>query len=169
MFSLLLVQMFPGVIILVPYFMVMKSLGLLNTWLGLILAYSVTALPFCVWMLKGWFDTVPVDLEEAAALDGCGQFGIFWRIILPLSLPAIAVTALFSFLAAWNEFLLALMFNQSPDMYTLPVGLAFSITQAQKWGDFAAMSLLVSLPVVILFIIFQKSLIQGLSSGGVKG
>ena len=100
---------------------------------------------------------------------GCGQFGIFWRIILPLSLPAIAVTALFSFLAAWNEFLLALMFNQSPDMYTLPVGLAFSITQAQKWGDFAAMSLLVSLPVVILFIIFQKSLIQGLSSGGVKG
>ena len=169
MFSLLLVQMFPGVIILVPYFMVMKSLGLLNSWLGLILAYSVTALPFCVWMLKGWFDTVPLDLEEAAALDGCGQFGIFWRIIIPLSLPAIAVTALFSFLAAWNEFLLALMFNQSPDMYTLPVGLAFSITQAQKWGDFAAMSLLVSIPVVILFIVFQKSLIQGLSSGGVKG
>lgn len=169
MFSLLLVQMFPGVIILVPYFMVMKSFGLLNSWLGLILAYSVTALPFCVWMLKGWFDTVPVDLEEAAALDGCGQMGIFWRIILPLSLPAIAVTALFSFLAAWNEFLLALMFNQSPDMYTLPVGLAFSITQAEKWGDFAAMSLLVSLPVIVLFIVFQKSLIQGLSSGGVKG
>ncbi|MDE0708617.1 MAG: ABC transporter permease subunit, partial [Candidatus Poseidoniales archaeon] len=107
MFAFLLVQMFPGIIILVPYFMVMKSLGLLNTSLGLILAYSVTALPLCVWMLKGFFDTVPRELEEAALLDGCNQFEVFWRVILPLSLPAVAVTALFSFLAAWNEYLLA--------------------------------------------------------------
>jgi len=170
MFSLLLVQMFPGIIILVPYFMVMKTLGLLNTSLGLILAYSVTALPFCVWMLKGWFDTIPRELEEAAALDGCTTFSTFWRIILPLSLPAIAVTALFSFLAAWNEFLLALVFNTDSSMYTLPVGLASYISEASaRWGDFAAMSLIVSLPVVLLFIIFQKSLIQGLSSGSVKG
>ena len=170
MFSFLLVQMFPGIIILVPYFMVMKSLGLLNSHLGLILAYSVTALPLCVWMLKGFFDTVPRELEEAAMLDGCSRFEIFSKIILPLSLPAIAVTALFSFLAAWNEFLLALTFNTSNDMYTLPVGLASMISATgQSWGDFAAASLLVSLPVVILFIVFQKFLVEGLSAGGVKG
>ena len=170
MFSFLLVQMFPGIIILVPYFMVMKSLGLLNSHMGLILAYSVTALPLCVWMLKGFFDTVPRELEEAAMLDGCSRFEIFAKIILPLSLPAIAVTALFSFLAAWNEFLLALTFNTSNDMYTLPVGLASMISATgQSWGDFAAASLLVSLPVVILFILFQKFLVEGLSAGGVKG
>ena len=170
MFSFLLVQMFPGIIILVPYFMVMKTLGLLNSHLGLILAYSVTALPLCVWMLKGFFDTVPRELEESAMLDGCSRFEIFTRIILPLSLPAIAVTALFSFLAAWNEFLLALTFNTSNDMYTLPVGLASMISATgQSWGDFAAASLLVSLPVVILFVLFQKFLIEGLSAGGVKG
>ncbi|MGB1819218.1 MAG: sugar ABC transporter permease [Candidatus Poseidoniaceae archaeon] len=170
MFSFLLVQMFPGIIILVPYFMVMKSLGLLNSHLGLIMAYSVTALPLCVWMLKGFFDTVPRELEEAAMLDGCNRFEIFAKIILPLSLPAIAVTALFSFLAAWNEFLLALTFNTSNDMYTLPVGLASMISSTgQSWGDFAAASLLVSLPVVVLFILFQKFLIEGLSAGGVKG
>ncbi|MDG1541288.1 MAG: sugar ABC transporter permease [Candidatus Thalassarchaeaceae archaeon] len=170
MFSFLLVQMFPGIIILVPYFLVMKSLGLLNSWLGLVLAYSVTALPLCVWMLKGFFDTVPKELEEAAILDGCNQAQVFRKVILPLSVPAIAVTALFSFLAAWNEFLLALTFNTSNDMYTLPVGLASMIsTTSQAWGDFAAASILVSIPVVLLFIIFQRFLIEGLSVGGVKG
>ena len=170
MFAFLLVQMFPGIIILVPYFLVMKTLGLLDSHLGLILAYSVTALPLCVWMLKGFFDTIPRELEEAAILDGCNQFEVFTRIILPLSMPAIAVTALFSFLAAWNEFLLALTFNSSNDMFTLPVGLASLISStSQAWGDFAAASLLVSLPVALLFIVFQKFLIEGLSAGGVKG
>ena len=170
MFSFLLVQMFPGIIILVPYFLVMKTLGLLNSHLGLILAYCVTALPLCVWMLKGFFDTIPRELEEAAALDGCNQFQVFTKVVLPLSTPAIAVTALFSFLAAWNEFLLALTFNTSNDMYTLPVGLASLISSTgQAWGDFAAASVLVSLPVALLFLFFQKFLIDGLSAGGVKG
>lgn len=170
MFAFLLVQMFPGIIILVPYFLVMKTLGLLNTHLGLILAYCVTALPLCVWMLKGFFDTIPRELEEAATLDGCNQFQVFTKVVLPLSKPAIAVTALFSFLAAWNEFLLALTFNTSNDMYTLPVGLASLISSTgQAWGDFAAASLLVSLPVALLFLFFQKFLIEGLSAGGVKG
>jgi arabinogalactan oligomer/maltooligosaccharide transport system permease protein len=170
MFLFMLIQMFPGVIILVPYFMVMKTLGLLNTSIGLMIVYSVTALPLSVWMLKGFFDTVPRALEEAAVLDGCNQFEVFIRIILPLSLPAVALTALFSFLAAWNEFLLALVFNTSNEMYTLPVGLASMIPQTgQQWGDFAAASIIVSIPVVILFVFFQRALIQGLSAGAVKG
>ena len=170
MFAFLLVQMFPGIIILVPYFLVMKTLGLLNSHLGLILAYCVTALPLCVWMLKGFFDTVPRELEEAANLDGCNQFQVFTKVVLPLSMPAVAVTALFSFLAAWNEFLLALTFNTSNDMYTLPVGLASLISSTgQAWGDFAAASILVSLPVALLFLFFQKFLIEGLSAGGIKG
>ena len=170
MFAFLLVQMFAGIIILVPYFLVMKTLGLLNSHLGLILAYCVTALPLCVWMLKGFFDTVPRELEEAATLDGCNQFQVFTKVVLPLSLPAVAVTALFSFLAAWNEFLLALTFNTSNDMYTLPVGLASLISATgQAWGDFAAASILVSLPVALLFLFFQKFLIEGLAAGGVKG
>ena len=170
MFLIMLIQMFPGVIILVPYFMVMKTLGLLNTSIGLIIVYSVTALPLGVWMLKGFFDTVPRALEEAALLDGCSRVEVFFRIVLPLSLPAVAITALFSFLAAWNEFLLALVFNTSNEMYTLPVGLASMIpATGQQWGDFAAASIIVSVPVIVLFVIFQRSLIQGLSAGAVKG
>ena len=170
MFVFMLIQMFPGIIILVPYFMVMKTLGLLNTSLGLIVAYSVTALPLCVWMLKGFFDAVPRALEEAALLDGCNRVEVFFFVVLPLSLPAVAITALFSFLTAWNEFLLALVFNTSNDAYTLPVGLASMIpATGQLWGDFAAASIVVSIPVVILFVLFQQSLIQGMSSGAVKG
>ncbi len=170
LFLFVLVQMFPGIIILLPYFMIMKSLGLLNTSIGLIIAYSVTALPLCVWMLKGFFDAIPREIEEAAVIEGCSQLQIFRHILLPLSLPAIAVTAVFSFLTAWNEFLLALVFNTSNDQYTLPVGLASMIpATGQQWGDFAAASLLVSIPVVILFIAFQKSLVRGLSRGAVKG
>lgn len=170
MFVFMLIQMFPGIIILVPYFMVMKTLGLLNTSLGLIVAYSVTALPLCVWMLKGFFDAVPRALEEAALLDGCTRVEVFFFVVLPLSLPAVAITALFSFLTAWNEFLLALVFNTSNDAYTLPVGLASMIpATGQLWGDFAAASIVVSIPVVILFVLFQRSLIQGMSSGAVKG
>ncbi len=170
MFVFILVQMFPGIVILVPYFMVMKTLDLLNTSIGLIVVYSVTALPLCVWMLKGYFDAVPRETEEAAILDGCTQLQLFLWIVLPLALPGVAMTALFSALVAWNEFMLALVFNTSNEQYTLPVGLASMIpSTGQRWGDFAAASVVVSVPVVVLFIFFQKALIRGLSAGAIKG
>ena len=173
LFLFLIVQMFPGALILVPYFIMMKGFGLLNSYVGLVFAYSVTALPLCVWLMKGFFDTIPKELEEAARVDGCSQLQIFYRIILPLSLPAVAVTSLFSFLAAWNEYLLALAFLSDTENYTLPVGLASMVTSSQAgdsyWGDFAAASILISIPVVLLFVTFQRYLVDGMVAGAVKG
>ncbi len=170
MLSFLVVQMFPGAIILIPYYVLLANLGLLNSFLGLVLAYSVTALPFVVWMLKGFFDTIPFDLEEAAMVDGFSRISAFYRVILPLSTPAVAVTALFAFLAAWNEWLLAFTIMSSDAMYTLPVGITSFVAEPQVfWNLFAAISILVSIPVVILFIVFQRYLISGLTRGAVKG
>ncbi len=170
MMSFLVVQMFPGAIILVPFYIMISTLGLMNSYAGLILMYSVTVLPLCVWMTKGFFDTIPRDLEEAAYIDGCSQFQAFWKIILPLAKPALAVTALFAFMSAWTEFILAYTFMTSDEMYTLAVGINQYVTPTHtEWGSFAAMAVLVSVPVVIMYIAFQKYLISGLTSGGVKG
>jgi arabinogalactan oligomer / maltooligosaccharide transport system permease protein len=167
--SFLVSQMFPGVMMMIPLYIIMQKLGLLNRNLGLILVYSTTAIPFCVWMLKGYFDTIPKDLEESAVIDGAGRFMIFTRIMLPLAAPAIAVTALFSFMTAWNEFLLAYTFMTDPLAYTLPVEVQQYVGEDIQWELFAASSVLVSLPVMALFFALQKNLVGGLTSGGVKG
>ena len=170
MLGFLVTQMFPGVLMMIPLYIIVDALGLLDQLLGLILVYSTTAIPFCVWMLKGYFDTIPRELEEAALMDGATTSTIFWRIMLPLSLPAVAVTALFSFMTAWNEFILAALFMNSEEHYTLPVGLKLMVGQfSSEWGYFAAAAILVSLPVVILFFALQKQLVGGLTAGGVKG
>ena len=163
-------QMFPGVLMMIPLYVLLDRLGLLDALLGLILVYAVTAIPFCVWMLKGWFDTLPKDLEEAAIVDGASQALIFWRIVLPLSRPAIAVTALFSFMTAWNEFILAATFMNDEASFTLPVVLQRHVGQySTEWGHFAAGAVLVSIPVVVLFYALQKHLVGGLTAGAVKG
>ena len=168
--AFLVSQMFPGVLMMIPLYLIMQELHLLDNPLGLILAYSTTAIPFCVWMLKGYFDTIPRELEESAIMDGAGQFTIFWRIILPLSLPAVAVTALFSFMTAWNEFVLAYTFMDNPKSFTLPVAVNTYVgAKSIQWGKFAAASVLVSLPVMALFFRLQKHLVGGLMAGSVKG
>jgi arabinogalactan oligomer/maltooligosaccharide transport system permease protein len=121
-------------------------------------------------MLKGYFDTIPRELEEAAVIEGASAGQIFWRIVLPLAKPAVAITSLFSFMTAWNEFILAATFMDKEDMYTAPVGLRFFVGgYAQQWGYFAAGSIIVSLPIVFLFLYLQKYLVSGLTAGSVKG
>ena len=168
--AFLVSQMFPGVLMMVPLYLILQTLGLLNASLGLIIVYATTAIPFSVWMLKGYFDTIPKDLEESAIMDGASQFTIFWRIILPLSMPAVAVTALFSFMTAWNEFVLAFTLMEEPTSFTLPVTIyAYVGEQSVEWGKFAAASIIVSVPVMALFFALQKNLVGGLTAGGVKG
>ncbi len=169
--SFLVSQMFPGVLTLVPlYIIIVQWLGLGSTRTGLVLVYVTTAIPFCVWMMKGYFDTIPRELEESALIDGASPWMIFFRIVLPLAKPAVAVTALFSFMTGWNEFILAATFMDSEKMYTAPVGLKFFVGGfSQQWGYFAAGAIIVALPVVLLFLFLQKFLISGLTAGSVKG
>jgi arabinogalactan oligomer/maltooligosaccharide transport system permease protein len=171
MMSFLVSQMFPGTLLLVPLYIIIVSwLKLGNSFLGLVLVYSVTAIPFCVWMLKGYFDTIPLEIEESAIMDGASRQTIFFKIILPLAKPAVAVTALFSFMTGWNEFILAATFLEEEVKYTAPVGLKFFVGGfSSQWGYFAAGSIIVSLPVVLLFLYLQKYLVSGLTAGGVKG
>ena len=170
MTAFLVTQMFPGTLMIIPQFILMAKMGLLNQLAGLVVIYSTTAIPFCVWILKGYFDTIPVDLEESALIDGASRNQAFWYIIVPLARPAIAITALFSFMSAWNEYILAATFMGSEVNYTLPVGLRMMVGEfASDWGLFAAASLLISIPVVALFMSLQKYLISGLTAGSVKG
>ena len=168
--ALLLTQIFPGVVMMIPLYILLDSLGLLNSLMGLCVVYSTTAVPFCIWMLKGYFDSLPKDIEEAAMLDGASTFYIFWYLVLPLARPAIAVTALFSFMTAWNEFILAATLLNDETLFTLPVALQRYVGEYQtEWGSFAAGAVVTSLPVMALFYALQKHLVGGLTGGAVKG
>ena len=168
--TFLITQMFPATMVMIPLYVILDALHLLDTWTGLVLVYSTTALPFCVYMLKGYFDTIPTELEEAALLDGASRIRIFWSLILPLARPAIAVTALFSFMTAWNEFILAATFMSNEASYTLPVVLQGYVgAKAVDWGAFAAGAIVVSVPVMALFFMLEKHMVSGLTSGSVKG
>lgn len=164
-------QMFPGVLTMIPlYIILVQWLELGSSWIALILMYATTAIPFCVWMLKGYFDTIPKELEESALMDGASTARIFFSIVLPLARPAVAVTALFSFMTAWNEFILAATFMDKETMYTAPIGLRFFVGGfSQQWGYFAAGAIIVAIPVVVLFLFLQKYLVSGLTAGAVKG
>jgi arabinogalactan oligomer / maltooligosaccharide transport system permease protein len=170
LYSFLLAQMFPGIILLVPLFQMFTSAGLIDSLWSLVIAYSTIAIPFSTLMLKSYFDTIPTDLEEAGMVDGLNIFGAFWRIVLPLSVPGIAVTAFYSFITAWNEFMLASAFLVSRDKLTLPVGLSTFIDPFnQPWHLLTAAAVLISIPVMVFFFLAQRYLISGLQTGGVKG
>lgn len=170
MYSFLLTQMFPAAILIVPLYNLIKNLGLLNSYTGLILAYMTTALPFCVWMLKSYFDSIPVELEEAAKVDGLNTWGTFYRIVMPLALPGLAVTGFFAFITAWNEFLFALTFMSEQSAYTLPVGLRTFVFQFRTdWHYMSAGAVLITIPVLLFFAVAQRWLVSGLTAGGSKG
>jgi len=168
--AFLVSQMFPGVVTSIPLYVLLDYAGLLNRLAGLVLVYATTAIPFCVFMLKANFDGLPRDLEEAVLLDGGTRFDAFWRVALPLSRPALAVTALFCFWTAWNEYILAATFMNDPRSFTLPVALERYVGDySTEWGHFAAGAIVVSLPVMALFFALERHLIGGLTHGGVKG
>ncbi len=167
---LLITQMFPATLMLVPLYSILQTLGLLDSIGGLVLVYATSSLPFCVWMLKGYFDTIPKELEEAAIMDGASPGQVFIKVVLPLARPALAVTALFSFMQAWNEFILAATLLNDATRFTLPVALQRYVGEYKtEWGHFAAGALIISAPVMALFFALQRSLVGGLTAGAVKG
>jgi arabinogalactan oligomer / maltooligosaccharide transport system permease protein len=168
--SLLATQMFPGVAASVPLYLLLDAVGLLDTLSGLVLVYATSAVPFALFQLRGAFDAIPRELEEAAMVDGATRFGAFVRVALPAARPALAITALFAFMSAWNEFALAATFLTREEHYTLPILLqSYATEHDANLGHFAAGAILVSVPVMALFYVLQRQLIHGLTAGGVKG
>lgn len=169
MLAILTTQMFPATMLLLPLYVLIARLGLVDTWLGLMVFYTATALPFCVWQMKGFYDTIPASLEEAARIDGCTRAQAFWHVVLPLATPGLVITALFSFMTAWSEYIVAAQVMQDESMFTLPLGIkGFQASLSSQWGLYAAASILVSIPVVAVFLLFSKYLVNGLTVGSVK-
>nr|MBC7244722.1 sugar ABC transporter permease [Chloroflexota bacterium] len=167
---LLTTQMIPAGMLLLPLYIMLTRLKLINNYLGLIIAYSVTSVPFSIWILKGYFDTIPLDLEEAALIDGTSRLGAFYRIILPLSTPSLAIAFLFNFMSGWSEYLVARVVLQKASMYTWPLGLwTFAGQFTLAAGRFAAASIMIAIPAMALFLYSSKWLVSGLTLGGVKG
>jgi len=167
---LLTTQMMPAVMLLIPIYVIVAQLNLTNNLIGLMLAYISTAVPFSIWILKGYYDTIPPDLEEAAMVDGCNRIEAFWRIILPLSTPALSIVFLFNFLAAWSEFIVAKVILQANSTMTWSLRLNQLIaTFSTDWGKYAAGSVIVTVPVLLLFMWQSRYLISGLTMGSVKG
>jgi arabinogalactan oligomer/maltooligosaccharide transport system permease protein len=175
MLGFIVLLMLPASATLAPLFVLLSQIkigdeSLRLSLMGLMLAYGSGTLPFTIWNLKGYFDTVPKELEEAALIDGASMTQTFIRVIMPLSVPAIAVTILFAFMSGWTEFILAWTFLENPSRFTLAMALRSMQGQfATPWSDFAAMSILMSIPIVILFFALQRYLVSGLTVGGVKG
>jgi len=172
MLGFVMVLMIPAGATLAPLFVLLNLLRLRTTLIGLAMAYASSALPFAIWNMKGFIDTIPHDLEEAALIDGCSPTQAFLRVTLPLAVPGLAVTALWGFLTGWSEFILAWTFLVNPKTFTLPMvlrGMVGQYAAGTPWSQFAAMSVVMSLPAVIIFFLLQRYLVAGLAMGAVKG
>jgi multiple sugar transport system permease protein len=167
---ILIGQLLPTAAIIVPLFITLRWLGLVNTYLGLILVYMILTLPLSVWMLTSYFKAIPVELEEAAIIDGASRLGVLFRITLPLSLPGVVAIIIYAFVTTWNEFIFALVLAQDARVKTLPIGIAEFTTEFNTdWGAVMAASLIMTLPIAVLFFAMQRLFIGGLTAGALKG
>jgi multiple sugar transport system permease protein len=170
LYIMLFSYMLPPIMILVPLYTIMRDLHLMDTLRGLIIVYSALIMPFAVWIMRGYFLTIPRELEEAARIDGCTRVGALVRVVMPLSAPGLVATSLFCFLLSWEEFLLALIFTSSPAAKTIPVAIAeFTGRHAIDYGMMATGGVIAAIPPVLIALVFQRYLISGLTSGAVKG
>jgi ABC-type glycerol-3-phosphate transport system permease component len=168
--SFLFAQMLPGVLIVIPYFVTMRTLGLLNTHASLILIYTALVLPICTWLLIGVFAAIPAEIDEAALVDGCGRFRAFAQIVLPLAAPGVVAVGLFAFLAAWKEYLFALAVVTKPSLFTVTIGVASLYGEAGvRWGEATSAAVIATLPVLVAFLYLQRFLVSGLAAGALKG
>lgn len=168
LFITLLTRTLPPIVAIIPLFLAMRKWGLVDTHLGLILIYTALNLPFAIWMLRSFFDAVPVDIEESAMIDGCSRLQAYARVTLPLSLPGLVATAIFLFVLAWNEFIFALIFS-SVNAKTMPVVIVETIVEYKiYWADMAAIGTILVLPILVFSFIVQKHLVQGLTTGAIK-
>ena len=168
----LLTYTIPSVLLLIPLYKVVVAFNLNNTLISLIITYTTFSVPFCLWMLRGYFQSLPRELEEAAMVDGAGRLGALFRVVIPLSAPGIAATALFAFILAWNEFLFALVFTTTADVKTLPIGVSTTFTAEQTATDWAvamSASTLSTIPIFVIVLVLQRWMVRGMTAGSVKG
>ncbi|MEV0257012.1 carbohydrate ABC transporter permease [Streptomyces sp. NPDC050732] len=169
MWMLLITQMFPVAVLIVPLYNLLASLGLLNQPIGLVVTYLTIAVPFCAWMMKGYFDTIPVEIDEAGRVDGLNPFGTFWRLIVPLAKPGLAVTGFYSFITGWAEVAYASAFMTGEENLTLAGGLQTFVNQyTSDWGSLTASAVIVAVPAAVIFGFAQRHLVSGLTAGATK-
>ncbi len=169
MYTILMTQVLPGSLLIVPLYTIMSSLKLLDTTLGLVLANVTFAVPFCTWTMKGFFDSIPASLDEAARVDGAGRWVTFMHIVLPLTVPGLVATCIFSFITGWNEYLFASIFMRTYSKWTLPVGISsFQGQYGTDWPTIMAGAFMITIPVVFVFLVLQKYLVSGMTAGAVK-
>ena len=170
MWLLLITQMFPVAVLIVPLYNLLATLGLLNQPVGLVVTYLTIAVPFCAWMMKGYFDTVPVEIDDAGRVDGLNPFGVFWRLIIPLAKPGLAVTGFYSFITGWAEVAYASAFMTGEENLTLAGGLQTFVNQyTSDWGSLTASAVIVAVPAALIFGFAQRHLVSGLAAGATKG
>jgi ABC-type glycerol-3-phosphate transport system permease component len=165
----LMPQFFPYVLILIPFYVLMTNIGLVDSHLGLILTHTSITLPFALWMLTGYFNAIPRDLDQAALIDGCSRLGVLFRIIYPIAIPGMVVAGFFAFVVSWGDYLFVSILSQSPETQTLPIGLQTFMSSLQvKWGLITAGTVIAIVPTIVFFAIVQRRLVAGLTAGAVK-